>query len=179
MLFVDRWPVTKAQPHAAKADSRYFQVAFSKFALLHCFSPVRAGKSHYVVRSRGRQAYKRVNENGGDDGARTRELCRGSSPPPKTPGDTETTERQCSCGFGAHSLLPTCGRATGSETVRHRYGWQGYDTSNDTKIARPRVVRPGNRAIAGTPFDGNFFDRFFPSRTPQVARQQSLRNSLE
>jgi hypothetical protein len=38
LLLIYGWAVTKAPSHAAEADGRDFQIAFSKFALLHCFS---------------------------------------------------------------------------------------------------------------------------------------------
>src|SRR5580704_1926366 len=37
-LLVFRWAIGKAHSHAAEPDGRNFQIAFSKFALLHCFS---------------------------------------------------------------------------------------------------------------------------------------------
>ena len=38
LLLVGRRAVAEAHPHAAEAESRDFQIAFSEFALLHCCS---------------------------------------------------------------------------------------------------------------------------------------------
>src|SRR5215831_7945085 len=56
--FVCRRAVAKAHPHAAEADCRYFQVAVSEFAVLHCFSFV-SSSSSLIIKARECQAVRR------------------------------------------------------------------------------------------------------------------------
>src|SRR5215831_4292234 len=54
LLLVYGWAVAVAQPHAAEPYSRDFQIAFSKFALLHCFS----FELLYAIMSRSRRSFQ-------------------------------------------------------------------------------------------------------------------------
>ena len=65
------------------------------------------------------------------------------------------TKRQCSCGFNACSLPLTYARPTRRELFRHGQGWEGYDTSHDTRkfagqlppSRLPSAVFPEHRSV--------------------------------
>ena len=46
------------------------------------------------------------------------------------------SEGQCPCGSDASSLPLTCTRTRPSDSARSGQGWEGYDTSYDTKFTR-------------------------------------------
>ena len=52
------------------------------------------------------------------------------------------TEGPCNWVTGAPSPLFTCSGMTLRDTARLRQGWEGYDTSHDTKDGRPKTAPP-------------------------------------